>query len=299
MGKVSVIIPVYNQAVYLQQAVESAVQAEVGEILVIDDGSTDHSLAVAKKLEEEIAIVKLLIHPQNKNLGVSASRNVGIAHAHFPYIAFLDADDIYLPHRFEAQLDRLENDLTCHAVYGWAEEWNADFSKAIRKLGVASDVLSTDIFEELLLGRKGHFHTPTVLIRSSLFQKAGVFDETLKLHQDTELWLRLTWQSAWVSAGSQTLAYIRKHSQNNSNQRSSSSTQQLWKRISLYFQDKAISPRQYYLILLRLSTAIYQPPAKKEWLALFPFFIQYPRYFWVLIKKSIFGGKSNSSITES
>ena len=299
MGKVSVIIPVFNQGQYLQEAVNSANQAEVGEILIIDDGSTDHSLSVAKELEAEISAVKVLCHPQNQNRGVSASRNLGIANARFPYIAFLDADDIYLPHRFEEQLSILENDLSCHAVYGWAEEWNQDFTQAIRKLGVESEVLSTDIFEELLLGRKGHFHTPSVLIRKSLFEKVGSFDESLKLHQDTELWLRLTWQSLWVSSGKEMLAYVRKHPKNNSNQRSTLSTKHLWKRVLLYFEDKSLSSRQYYLMLLRLATAIYQPPAKKEWLALFPFFIQYPRYFWVLIKKSIFGSKSNHSHTES
>ena len=57
MGKVSVIIPVFNQALYLQEAVNSANQAEVGEILIIDDGSTDHSLSIAKELESEISTV--------------------------------------------------------------------------------------------------------------------------------------------------------------------------------------------------------------------------------------------------
>ncbi len=299
MGKVSVIIPVFNQALYLQEAVNSANQAEVGEILIIDDGSKDHSLSIAKELEAEMPIVKVLCHPNKQNRGVSASRNLGIANARFPFIAFLDADDIYLPHRFEEQLSILENDLSCHAVYGWAEEWNQDFTQAIRKLGVGSEVLSTDIFEELLLGRKGHFHTSSVLIRSSTFVKGGGFDQSLKLHQDTELWLRMTFHSSWVSSGTKTLAYIRKHSQNNSRNRSTQSAQQLWKRVLLYFENKAVSPRQYYLMILRLATALYQPPAKKEWLALFPFLIQYPRYFWVLIKKSIFGSKSNHSHTES
>ncbi|MFC2187370.1 glycosyltransferase family 2 protein [Fulvivirgaceae bacterium LMO-SS25] len=299
MGKVSVIIPVFNQAQYLQEAVNSAKQTEVGEILIIDDGSTDNSLSIAKKLEAEISIVKVFSHPNNQNRGVSASRNLGITNARFPYIAFLDADDMYLPHRFEEQLSILENDLSCQAVYGWAEEWNQDFTQAIRKLGVESEVLSTDIFEELLLGRKGHFHTPTVLIRSSAFDKTGGFDENLKLHQDTELWLRMTFHGSWVSSGTQTLAYIRKHGQNNSRNRSTQSTQQLWKRVLFYFENKAVSPRQYNLMMLRLATAIYQPPAKKEWLALFPFLIQYPRYFWVLIKKSIFGNNSKHSHTES
>ncbi len=66
MGKVSVIIPVFNQAQYLQEAVNSAKQTEVGEILIIDDGSTDNSLSIAKKLEAEISIVKVFSTPTTK-----------------------------------------------------------------------------------------------------------------------------------------------------------------------------------------------------------------------------------------
>ena len=118
MFKVSVIIPVYNAEAYLRKAVESAVNlVEVGEIILIEDRSPDNALVLAKKLEQEFDKVKLFQHPDKKNHGAGASRNLGIEKAACEYIAFLDADDYYLPNRFVKDKLVFETHDNCDGVY--------------------------------------------------------------------------------------------------------------------------------------------------------------------------------------
>ena len=116
--KISVIIPVYNAESYLRKAVQSAVNlVEVGEIILIEDQSPDNALALAKKLEQEFEKVKLFQHPDKKNHGAGASRNLGIQKASCEYIAFLDADDYYLPNRFVKDKLVFETHDNCDGVY--------------------------------------------------------------------------------------------------------------------------------------------------------------------------------------
>src|SRR5690349_14845174 len=94
--KVSVIIPVYNAAKFLRQAVESAVHLpEVAEIVLVEDRSPDNALQICGELVREFSKVKMYQHPNNENRGAGASRNLGIEKSTFPYVAFLDADDRY------------------------------------------------------------------------------------------------------------------------------------------------------------------------------------------------------------
>jgi glycosyltransferase involved in cell wall biosynthesis len=82
--KVSVIIPVFNTAQYLTRAVQSAISLEeVGEVIIIDDGSQDASLDVAKGLSQEDVRVKFMQHPDAGNHGPAASRNLGIKNSGF------------------------------------------------------------------------------------------------------------------------------------------------------------------------------------------------------------------------
>lgn len=104
MIEISVIIPVYNAAEFLEKAVKSAAYFdEVKEIILAEDQSTDHSLEICRRLVSEIPKVKLFQHPNGENRGAGASRNLGIDHATSDFIAFLDADDYYLPNRFDAE----------------------------------------------------------------------------------------------------------------------------------------------------------------------------------------------------
>ncbi len=99
---VSVIIPVYNAENFIEQAVESALQQpEVGEVVLVDDGSTDRSPTLANQLLQRYPNrISFYSHPEGQNLGPGSTRNLGLAKARCEYIAFLDADDWYLPGYF-------------------------------------------------------------------------------------------------------------------------------------------------------------------------------------------------------
>src|SRR5262245_21147944 len=99
---VSVIISFLNAERFIQEAIESvfAQGYEHWELLLVDDGSTDESTAIARRYTaQHPERVRYLEHAGHQNRGLSASRNLGIRHAQGEYIAFLDADDVWLPHR--------------------------------------------------------------------------------------------------------------------------------------------------------------------------------------------------------
>ena len=101
---ITTIIPIYNAAAFIEKAVESVLQfPQVKEILLVEDGSKDHSFVICQKLAEKYEIVKLITHPNHENRGVSASRNLGMDLASQEFITFLDADDYWLPNRFDAE----------------------------------------------------------------------------------------------------------------------------------------------------------------------------------------------------
>lgn len=97
---VSIIIPVYNAAPFLDKSIKSALdQKQTGEVIIIDDRSTDVSLEICKRWEGIDSRVKVFVNEGKK--GAAAVRNVGLSHTRCKYVAFLDADDYYLEGRFE------------------------------------------------------------------------------------------------------------------------------------------------------------------------------------------------------
>src|SRR5664280_852453 len=115
---VSVIVPVYNAEKFVHDAVASALQQpETGEVILVEDGSTDGSLRVCKELAEKYEKVFLYQHPDGINLGAGTSRNLGIQESNCEYIAFLDADDLYLPGRFSSAREIFKTEPSIDGVY--------------------------------------------------------------------------------------------------------------------------------------------------------------------------------------
>src|SRR6266542_3309857 len=97
---VSVVVPFWNASAFLEEAIASvfAQTFQSWELLLIDDGSSDGSTEIAKRYAERFpGRVRYFEHERHANRGVAASRNLGVRHAKGPYIAFLDADDVWLP----------------------------------------------------------------------------------------------------------------------------------------------------------------------------------------------------------
>jgi glycosyltransferase involved in cell wall biosynthesis len=116
--QISIVIPVYKAEAFLQEAVASAlIQPETAEVLLIEDNSPDGSLDVCRRLVESDARVRLLRHPNGENRGAGASRNLGIRSSKHEYVAFLDADDFYLPGRFEIPRQLFASQARIDGVY--------------------------------------------------------------------------------------------------------------------------------------------------------------------------------------
>jgi glycosyltransferase involved in cell wall biosynthesis len=116
--KVSVIIPVYNCEKYISRSIQSVLAIEeVTELIIVDDGSTDLTFNICKDFKKIDSRIKIFFHEGRKNRGVSASRNLGIKNAKNNFIAFLDADDYYLPNRFKVTSECFAFDQSIEGVY--------------------------------------------------------------------------------------------------------------------------------------------------------------------------------------
>ena len=117
----SIVTPFLNAALFLEGAIESvlAQTCDDWELLLVDDGSTDESTAIANRYAAAMpSTVRYLSHPKRRNRGASASRNLAIHHAVGEYLAFLDADDVYLPHKLKEQVPILDAHPSASAVRG-------------------------------------------------------------------------------------------------------------------------------------------------------------------------------------
>ncbi len=185
MGKISVIIPTYNRATQILGAVMSALAQSLKpfEVLVIDDGSTDQTAEVLAPVMDQIRYIK------SPNGGVSAARNRGIREAEGEWIAFLDSDDTWVASKLERQWSALThtNSKVC-------------FCASVDEQGEALDDLQamdpklqkgTDRFYPAddcrLFFHTRHPFLQSMLVEKQALLKAGVFDESLKVAEDT--WL--------------------------------------------------------------------------------------------------------------
>lgn len=202
--KISVIIPVYNAEEFVSQAVESALQFdEVHEVILVEDKSPDNALQVCTQLAEKHVRVRLYQHPDKGNHGAGPSRNLGIEKSTGDFIAFLDADDYFLPNRFDAERELFKRP-EVEGVYGALGVHYYTAKAKEQYYPLFEDKLTTvyerhspkDVFlgQIYMLGSFGLFSIDALTIRKeSLIQKMGIlFRTNLRLHQDTEFLFRLS-----------------------------------------------------------------------------------------------------------
>lgn len=202
--KISVIVPVYNAEKYVSQAVESALQfEEVFEIILIEDKSPDNALKICQELAQKHEKVKLFQHPDQENHGAGASRNLGLEKANGDFIAFLDADDYYLPNRFDAEKEMFKNP-EVEGVYGaigvqyYSEKAKEQYYNQYqdRLTTVYEKHHPKDVFpgQIHMRGTFGQFTLDALTIRKTSLQKMKDFFKTnLRLHQDSEFLFRLSY----------------------------------------------------------------------------------------------------------
>ena len=222
--QVSVIIPVYNAEPYVRNAVESALQQpDCSEIILIEDNSPDNSLRVCQDIDKQYEMVRLLRHPDRGNHGAGATRNLGIKNARFDYVAFLDADDFYLPGRFRVPTSLFADYPGVDGVYEAIgvcfddrhakEKW---FSRMGGNLTTMTEKVEPgSLFEVLISGRKGNFSLDGLVVRKSIFEKCGYFFEHLRLHQDTAMTIQMAYYGRLIPGRLDSpVAMRRVHSEN-------------------------------------------------------------------------------------
>ncbi|MBN1456519.1 MAG: glycosyltransferase [Sedimentisphaerales bacterium] len=203
---VSVIMPAYNAEKTLARAIASITSqtCKPQEIIVIDDGSTDNTAGIAKKYDS----VKYI---SRQNAGPSAARNTGIQSALGEWIAFLDADDQWLPEYLEKQTKILRNnpDLV------WT---TANYYQCLREKGVKEPFVEPKKINNLLQGKdyfdnfffafKKHCRgcTDTMLIKKDILSKIGLFNTERNLSEDIELWFKIAFQFPMIGFNAEPIA---------------------------------------------------------------------------------------------
>jgi len=183
LPRVSVIIPTYNRGRMLKEAIDSVLGQDYPhfELVVVDDGSTDATAERLKTYGQDLVVIR------QPNRGVSAARNAGIAAASGRYIAFLDSDDLWLPQKLTRQV-RFFNQYPDALVCQTEEIWMRNGRRV--NPGLRHRKISGMIFEPSL-----HLclvSPSAVMIRRSLFDAVGLFDESLPACEDYDLWLRVS-----------------------------------------------------------------------------------------------------------
>ena len=188
---VSVVIPTYNRAHLLARAIHSVLTQTFSdfELIVVDDGSTDHTVEVVQGVRDcRIRLVRL-----DRNCGAGRARNAGIQTARGEWVAFLDSDDEWLPRKLELQMARLysSDDPRSTVVYCLCDLYDGSTKRTIPSPG---ELHEGDIFDHLLMNRRPPTASAFIVKRSPLLAVGG-FDEGFPASHDIDLWLRLAQSS--------------------------------------------------------------------------------------------------------
>ncbi len=181
MPKVSVIIPGYNYGHFLGEAIESvlAQTRPAHEIIVVDDGSTDDTPAVAHRYDGKVHYIR------TPNGGVSRARNTGIAAATGDLLAFLDADDRWLPRKLELQTAEYEAKPDAGLVHTGSRVFDQETG------AILCEFRAGDALDVHALIRCCSISASSVMISRGIFEKVEKFDEALVGTEDWDLWLRI------------------------------------------------------------------------------------------------------------
>lgn len=193
---ISVVVPCYNARAYIGATLRSVIAQRLPdlEIIVVDDGSSDGSAELVARDFPQVRIER------QSNQGVAAARNRGIELARGDWIAFVDADDIWLPGKLQAQMRLLQEHPEALCCYSAWKVWRSEqpepspteLAKVEDENGLADrwQGASGWIYDQLLLDC--WVWTSTVLVKRELLQQLGGFDPALRLGEDYDLWLRIS-----------------------------------------------------------------------------------------------------------
>lgn len=218
---VSVIIPAYNCAATLSAALESALNQTLPprEVLVIDDGSSDDTAAAAAAYGPPVRLIR------QPNAGAAAARNRGLREAAAEFVAFLDADDLWAPHKLAVQVEALRSRPQAVLAYCDYDVLNTATGIVTRRQGVAC---SGHIARQLFVDGQG-VTTSMVVIRRAVIEAVGLMDETLTCAEDWDYWLRIAEHGEAVFLPQRLATY--RHSPDSLSQRAQTVYREMYLRV--------------------------------------------------------------------
>jgi glycosyltransferase involved in cell wall biosynthesis len=192
---ISVLIPTYNYGQFIAEAIDSILAQEYDnlEIIVVDDGSTDNTREIVEHYGETIKY----FHKENS--GIASTRNYCLAKACGEYIAWLDADDFWLPGKLHAQVKYLEEHLDCQIVFTKYRHFE-DKENQEKKYYSDGKILSW---------------FTSALMKKEVFAKCGNFDENLIIYEDSEMIYRFATSGIDISHVLDNIYYMRRLHGNN------------------------------------------------------------------------------------
>ena len=181
----SVVIPTFNRADFIREAVDSVLSQDFAslEVIVVDDGSTDATPTVMAAIDDQ-----RLHYVGQANHGRSHARNAALRLARGRYIAFLDSDDLYLPGKLRRQVAFLDENPDFAMVYT-AADCVDEFGASLGQTYEATH--AGDLYPEVAFFRPLTITLPTVMVRRSVLDVVGGFDECMHRFEDTDLWRRI------------------------------------------------------------------------------------------------------------
>lgn len=205
---VSVVLPTYNRAHFIGQAITSVLNQtyENIELIVVDDGSTDDTDGVIRTFNDE----RLRYAKLPRNVGRSAARNKALEIARGEFIAFLDSDDYFLPGKLEQQVNFLSKNPNFHMVYtasGCVESEDEPIKYFYRA------PISGHIYNEVAFFKPLTITLPTVMLRRSVLTRVGGFDEKMERFEDTDFWRRIA-KHFEIGAINDVTCHVRSHKGN-------------------------------------------------------------------------------------
>jgi Glycosyl transferase family 2 len=189
---VAVIVPCYNAERHLERALDSAIRQTYANLRIyaVDDGSTDRTLQILESHSDRCSFLS------RQRAGPAAARNSAIRMSDSTFVAFLDADDEWLPLKLERQVALLKQDSTLGLVCCGCAVRGEGTTRPFLS-GRRASPLSGRLFRRLV--RECFIFTPTVVVRRRCLEEVGLFNESLPVSEDFNLWLRIAarWKIAF------------------------------------------------------------------------------------------------------
>jgi len=187
---ISVVMPLHNRAAVVGRAIQSVLDQSLAdfELIIVDDGSTDESVRVARSFEDS----RLRVIELGRNFGANKARNAGVREARAALIAFLDSDDAYRPNKLARVAEEFESrkdlDLLIDSFVKVQPPGSAR-PRVARRNPVIDD---RETFRTALFTRRLWKATPSITVRREAIERAGMFDESLKRLQDFDFLIRVS-----------------------------------------------------------------------------------------------------------